>query len=97
MIQQNENFIKFNEVRKRVMFNSNISLKSKGIFAIIFDFDSKGIPINLKTIEKLTCNGRRTILTGINELIEQGFIIRIDERHSVTKRFVGTFYKIKTI
>ena len=37
MIQQNENFIKFNEVRKRVMFNSNISLKSKGIFAIIFD------------------------------------------------------------
>ena len=97
MIPQEKNFAEFNEVKKRVMFNSTISLKSKGIFAIVFDFDSKGIPINLVTIEKLTCSGRGSILTGLNELIEQGFIIRIDERHSVTKRFVGTFYKIKTI
>ena len=97
MIPQNKNFAELNEVRKKVMFNSTISLKAKGIFAIIFDFDSKGIPINLTTIEKLTCSGRGSILTGLNELIEQGFIIRIDERHSVTKRFVGTFYKIKTI
>ena len=97
MIQQNKHFAELNEVRKRVMFNSTISLKAKGIFTIIFDFDSKGIPINLATIEKLTCSGRGSIITGLNELIEQGFIIRIDERHSVTKRFVGTFYKIKTI
>ena len=97
MIPQNKNFAELNEVRKRVMFNSTISLKSKGIFAIIFDFDSKGIPINLATIEKLTCSGRGSIITGLNELIEQDFIIRIDERDPITKRFAGTFYKIKTI
>lgn len=81
----------FTRVPNELLRNPNITIKAKGILAILLS-NRKGWKSYKSTLKSYMKEGIDAINSGIKELEELGYIIRLRYRNPQSKKFVGTLW-----
>lgn len=81
----------FTQVSNEMVDNSDLSWKAKGILLTLLR-NKQGWRSHLSGLLKKTSDGRDSTKSGLRELEEQGYLLRITYRDKKTKRFKGKFW-----
>lgn len=82
----------FTTVVNSMLDDCNLSLEAKGLLTILLSNDSTQWDLNMKDIIKRSLNGRDAHYMAINELILEGYFVRIYVQDSETNQFEELIY-----
>jgi hypothetical protein len=78
-------------VPNSVIRHPELSWKAKGLFSLMLS-NKDGWTSYIETIQQQGKDGRDSIMAGLRELEEQGFLLRIKYRDNEKKRWVGSVW-----
>ena len=81
----------FTQIRNDMLRDPRISCKAKGILCILLSNQS-GWVSHLKVLQSICKDGRDSIQSGLKELEEAGYFVRVCYRDKKTKRIKGSFW-----
>ena len=81
----------FTTIPTKVLRNSSLSLKAKGLLAILLS-NAKGWQTHITTIASMNKDGIDAIRSGLQELEFTGYFISIKYRSKLTKQWAGSFW-----
>tara|TARA_R100000963_G_C4627527_1_gene93396 strand:+ start:335 stop:976 length:642 start_codon:yes stop_codon:yes gene_type:complete len=71
-------------ISNNIFKNKKLSLKAKGLLCLLLSFSNEW-ELSIQGLTKICTEGRRSVASGLNELIENGYMIRR------VKRYKGVF------
>lgn len=81
----------FTQIPNATLRDSQLTLKAKGLLCLLLS-NKEGWRSHLKTLIKMSKDGRDSIQSGLNELEDTGYLIRIKYRDITTKKFGGVLW-----
>ncbi len=78
-------------VPNEVLRSTYLSFKAKGILALLLS-NKEGWSSRVGTIQSMAKDGSTSVLSGLDELKENGFLLRLRTRHKDTKRMSNSLW-----
>jgi len=82
---------KFTQIPNELLRNPDISGKAKALLGILLS-NAQGWTSYIATLKNFMKEGEDAIRSGLAELEEQGYLVRLRYRHKETKKFIGSFW-----
>jgi len=81
----------FTQIPNKMLRSPELSAKAKGILCLLLS-NKKGWCSYVKVIEQMMTDGRESIQSGLSELEEIGYLIRLHYREKNTKKYRGVMW-----